>query len=228
MTRTIFVYEHLTGGGLLGEPLAATANLAALSAEGAAMLQGLCQDLAQILDLEVDVLVDHRLSELQLAGCRRVEIQAAEQLLTELLSRAKRAAGAIVIAPEFDGLLVRLLKQIEAAGGKLIGPGWQFAQLASFKHLAAEQWQRDGIPVPPGTTIQPGVTLPTDLTLPVVVKPDDGAGSDVIGHRPPSPPRPSPAPPPDARQRRRSPTPPADRSPPPASTGTVRESAAPR
>ena len=64
----VFLYEYMTGGGLLGEELA-SGDGDSLVAEGTAMVQALADDLAAIDGVEVVAMRDvRRVPNLQIAG----------------------------------------------------------------------------------------------------------------------------------------------------------------
>lgn len=174
----IFVYEWVTGGGMLatGERFPDT-----LLQEGSAMLHALVADFSRISDCEVSLLYDHRLVDRQ-PPCSLVHTVTSVQ--EERQGFDQLACGAdwtVVIAPESDGRLLSCVSAVRQAGGRLLGPTAEMVALATNKHDTAEHLRSHGVPVPPGRLIPPGRPLPEDWTYPAILKPVDGAGSvDVV------------------------------------------------
>lgn len=169
---SVFLYELVTGGGLLGEPLPSS-----LLAEGHAMLAALAADFALLPGVQLTSLRDHRLPAPALAGCHfeTVSSVAEEQAAFDRL--AATSDWTLLIAPESEGLLLTRAKRVEAAGGRLLGPGPEFIALAADKQRTAEFLAASGVPVPTGRLLSSGDTLPADFSYPAVLKPNDGAGS---------------------------------------------------
>ena len=171
----IFVYEYICGGGLLAseEPVPES-----LRREGGAMLAALCEDFQAIEGVEVYTTRDQNCSlELPLP---RHQIRVVHDPAEEKLARYELAAMAdwtVVIAPEFDSILLRLAEEVHEAGGRLLGPGWETIELLSDKDATCRHLARAGLPVPEGLVIAPGDSLPQDFLYPAVLKPIDGAGS---------------------------------------------------
>jgi predicted ATP-grasp superfamily ATP-dependent carboligase len=170
-----FLYEWVTGGGLVEElsPLPAS-----LLAEGQAMLTALAADFAALPDAHVTVLKDARLDAFPLQRCRTVEINSRREHQGEIARWAERADYCVVIAPEFDGLLRRTAQMVCEAGGKLLGPGDEFIALAANKHNTAQRLASAGVPVPQAVLLEADQEdLPKDFNYPAVLKPLEGAGS---------------------------------------------------
>ncbi|MEX0939118.1 MAG: ATP-grasp domain-containing protein [Pirellulales bacterium] len=195
----IFLYEFITGGGLLADPDPFPASLLA---EGLAMLTALAADLAAIPHVQVAVMRDHRVTQSRTADQRRgtrtplavtrdqsvafadttpavhshlVHDPGQEPEIFERLVCASDAA--ILIAPEFDGHLQMRAAQAEQVGIQLLSPGSHTIALCADKHRTARHLAAHDVPVPPGRLIEPGQPLPPDFTYPAVLKPVDGAGS---------------------------------------------------
>lgn len=172
----IFVYEYVTGGGLLeqgpDQPFPAS-----LLAEGAAMLRALAEDFAAIERVEVVALRDARLPAFQPRGCRMVAVADAGQEKWEFARLAGACEGTIVIAPEMGGALQERVSWVRAVSGRLLSPGPELVALASDKHATAIHLASAGLPVPCGHRWGAGQPWPAELPAPLVVKPCDGAGS---------------------------------------------------
>ncbi len=190
----IFLYEWITGGGLVEE----SGKLPhSLLNEGQAMITALATDFAALPDAKVTVLRDARLDALPLSRCEVVEVHSREHQLDELSQLASQADHTIVIAPEFDGILASTVKRARNAGGHLLNASDVFIAIAANKHHAAEYLARAGVPVPQAVLIEADAEkLPIDFFYPAVLKPLEGAGSQdtylVSSHRdePPSHPWP--------------------------------------
>jgi tyramine---L-glutamate ligase len=173
----IFVYEFITGGGLLGSPAAPSASLLA---EGRAMVQALVADFSAIDGAHVTTLCDPR------SGARfphGVEVISVDHPAADAIAFDRQAAAAdwtVVIAPEFDGHLLDRCRRVLAAGGRLLGPGPRLVELASDKHATAEHLRSAGVPVPFGIALAPHEPPPIDFPWPAILKPRFGAGSQDV------------------------------------------------
>ncbi len=190
----IFLYEWVTGGGLVEEP--GTLPTSLLS-EGQAMLAALAADFAALPDSRVTILRDVRLDNFSLANCQVIEVHSREHLLQELVGGASEADHTIVIAPEFDGILANTVKRVRKSGGHVLNASDEFIEMTSDKHRTAEQLVQAGIRTPSAILIESDAEkLPTNIPYPAVLKPLDGAGSQDIyllnSHRDTPPPHPWP------------------------------------
>jgi predicted ATP-grasp superfamily ATP-dependent carboligase len=100
--------------------------------EGRAMLATLMEDFSRIPG--VDVLT----MPCQPGGLERASFQA----------HAGQADWSVVIAPEFDGLLLERCRWVVEAGGRLLGPSLEIVELASDKWATYEFLARHGIRTP--------------------------------------------------------------------------------
>lgn len=172
----VFVYEFVTGGGLLDA--ADDSMLHELAAEGAAMLSALVADFAVVPGVRVSWLRDARLS-LALPGERR-SVASRSEHDAGFRALSAEAAWTVVIAPELEGHLLERCQAVLDAGGRLLGPGPEFVALASDKHATAETLRAAGVPSPRGIRLAAGAPPPRDFPLPAVWKPIDGAGSSGV------------------------------------------------
>ncbi|TXF12585.1 ATP-grasp domain-containing protein [Pelomicrobium methylotrophicum] len=165
----VFLYEHVTGGGLMGQPLPAS-----LAREGEMMLRAALDDLTQLPGVEVVISRDPRLPSLTEAAA--VLRPAPGESWRALYLRGLALAELVwPIAPETGGVLETLTQYAVAEGRRLLGCTPQAVRVAASKHATACVLARAGIPVVP--TFAPGEALP-DIAGPWVVKPDDGAGCE--------------------------------------------------
>jgi tyramine---L-glutamate ligase len=176
MPTTFFLYEYVTGGGMLADSPSAVPT-GSLLREGAAMIRALAEDVQKMPDTDVVVFRDVRLPGLSLPASRMIEIRDGEEERQHLWRAAGEADWTLLIAPETGGSLLNRCRIVEAAGGRLLSPGSALIELATDKQRCAEHLRAAGVPVPPGRCLQPGQTLPADFPYPAVLKPIDGAGS---------------------------------------------------
>lgn len=147
---TVFVYEHCTAIGLGRVP---SDPAHSLWREGDAMKSAAAADFKRIPGVRVETL----------------DAVPADTLDAEFLRLARRCDAVLVVAPEFDGLLVRFLRLAAYAGANILGPSLPAAELASDKSACAEAWANAGVPTPPCSA------APT--RYPAIVKHCHGAGS---------------------------------------------------
>lgn len=170
----IFVYEFVTGGGLLGPHSDAVTE--SLLAEGREMRAALASDFATVPDCEVQVLSDERFRLYASPALEQaVRTQREHDAAFDRLTGA--ADWTVVIAPEIDGHLERLSRRVIAGGGRLLGPSPQVIALASDKHRLATHLRACGVPAPEGVLLEASAALPAHFPYPAVLKPVDGAGS---------------------------------------------------
>jgi predicted ATP-grasp superfamily ATP-dependent carboligase len=169
-----FLYEWTTGGGLVGEPGALPASLVR---EGTTMLGALAADLVRIAGSHVTALRDPRVLQLALPGCEIIDVQSTGSHWDEFERLAAGADGTILIAPEFDRILLTAARRVVACGGRLLSPPPEIVRVATDKHATCRRLSAAGVPVPKGVLLQPEEKLPADFNYPAVLKPFDGAGS---------------------------------------------------
>jgi tyramine---L-glutamate ligase len=162
----IFVYEHITGGGMLGD-----AQMSALAPEGEAMLRALLDDLTAIHGVEVAIMRD---------ACLGADLPATLHPVGSasdfwpVFRRAVRDADAVwPIAPEQGGMLSRITDEILQAERVLLGCRPDAVKIATSKRATTEVLSRAGIVVIP--TYVEERSIPPEVGE-IVVKPDDGAG----------------------------------------------------
>src|SRR5262249_19814630 len=92
---------------------------------------------------------------------------------------AGAADYSIVIAPEFDDILLERCRWVQQAGGRSLGPSLDAVRLTSAKLTLADRLARHGVPTPPILAAGNKILEPHGLTsgLVMVVKPRFGAGS---------------------------------------------------
>ena len=163
----VFVYEHITGGGLLDQALPS-----GLAQEGDMMLNALLRDLGDISGTELVTMRDPRLPELALQVAVYTPRSAAE--CGRVLEQCIDDANAVwPIAPESGGVLERIHRMVLKHGRQLLSSHPDAVHLAASKHATSRCLAQAGIAAVP--TYWPD-ELPHDTGGKWVVKPDDGAG----------------------------------------------------
>ncbi len=163
----IFVFEYVTGGGLLGADAAPS-----LVREGDMMLHSLVCDLSALPGIECTIVRDARLPPTDLpADCRPVH---SLESFPQIWAQTMAAADAVwPIVPEQEGALERVSAGVLAAGKVLLGSAPSAVRIAASKLKTARLLEDLGIPVVP--TFGSGDRIPV-IPGPWVLKPDDGAG----------------------------------------------------
>lgn len=177
----LFLYEFVTGGGLLtaGDT---TRPHGSLLTEGRAMVAALANDFLQLPNFRVELLADVRILPDfgPLPGLDHVRITPVDsprahwQAFGEL---SKDCARTLLIAPEFSGHLTRATRRVEQVGGRLLSPNSDLVGIFSDKHHSLTRLRALGIPTPSGRLLASPQDLPCDWVFPAVAKPNDGAGS---------------------------------------------------
>ncbi|MEO0530486.1 MAG: ATP-grasp domain-containing protein [Planctomycetota bacterium] len=184
----LFVYEWITGGGLVGHegPLPES-----LLREGLAMVQAVAADAASTPNVTPVLLRDLRLPSLSAAGGEIVEVASRSEHDAAVEQLATEAEAVLLIGPETDGALLGLVKGVESLQAKLISPGSAFVEVAADKGATGTALAAAGVPVPPAVRLASDEPLPTEFAYPAVIKPMDGAGSQdthVVAHQHDRPP----------------------------------------
>ena len=163
----IFVYEHITGGGLLDQALPAT-----LAQEGDIMLHALLRDLGDIPGVEVVVTRDPRLPALNFPVSVYTPRSAADT--EQILERCIVIADAVwPIAPESGGALESIHRSVLKYGRRLLGSHPDAVHLTASKQATSRHLTQAGIAAVPTYSVDAALH---DTNGGWVVKPDDGAG----------------------------------------------------
>ena len=170
----IFLYECITGGGLLGddEPVAAS-----LLREGGAMIAALANDFSEVEGVTAVTMRDARFEDGESLRGESHRIERIEHHNEVFRHLAATSDWTMLIAPEISGRLLDGCENVLAVGGRLLGPPTSVVEIASDKHRTAEHLRRAGLRVPEGRAIEPGDLDVGTLPGPHVLKPRDGAGS---------------------------------------------------
>lgn len=169
----VFVSEFVCGGGWPEEPLPPS-----LLREGRLMLLTVLRDLSRISQVRPVTTWDTRLGTFP-AGCEGVTVipvgspDEERRLFHQL---AAESDAALIIAPEFDGLLTERCRIVRDAGCRSLNCTPDAVDLCGDKlRLAAHLHERD-LPTIPTAPLGFDQSEPR-LPLPCVIKPRDGAGS---------------------------------------------------
>ena len=163
----IFVFEHICGGGMVGRAMSAD-----LPSQGLAMLEAAALDLAGT-GARVTATRDHRIEhDLEGIESRRVDPDTEVEAVFDGL--ALRADTALVIAPEFNGILARWIERLERLGVTSLGSSSRAVALCADKLATATHLIERGIPTPPTTIFHRGACV----TFPAIIKPRFGAGCE--------------------------------------------------
>ncbi len=170
----IFLYEFITGGGLLGSDDPLTPSL---FEEGAAMISALAADFCALQETQVSALRDRRFTDFHLPGCQVQDVGSSEEERRQFHRLASEADSVVIIAPEFDDFLFARTEWVGAAAGRLLSPSSDIVALTADKQKTSAHLAAAGVPVPEARTLAPGERLPVDFPYPAVCKPIHGAGS---------------------------------------------------
>ena len=173
----IFLYEFVTGGGLL---CAGEAPVGSLLQEGSAMMAALAEDLNCLPPVDLHWMCDQRFIEENhrppYPGTVHW-VQDAEEEAATFQQLSAASDWTIVIAPEINGHLIRRCEMVKEVGGQLLGPSLQALRLTADKQQTIEYLKCQGISVPEGHFVPAETPIPSDFGFPAVCKPIDGAGS---------------------------------------------------
>ncbi len=170
----VFLYEWATGGGLVDELGPVPASLVR---EGSAMIGAIAADFLRIKGCRVSALRDPRVLQLALPGCSVVDVLSRTSHREELERLSTEADATILIAPEFDDILLKVARLAVGSGGRLVSPAPEFVRVSADKQRTCERLAAAGVPVPVGRLLAPDEPLPADTQYPAVLKPANGAGS---------------------------------------------------
>jgi predicted ATP-grasp superfamily ATP-dependent carboligase len=165
--KRIFVYEHVTGGGLADQALPAS-----LLSEGSLMLEAMVDDLITLGGMEIVVTRDCRLGPMR-EPVRTLRVGPGEDIEVVLRRGLNEADAIWPVAPESDGVLERVCRFANACGTVVIGSTPGAIRVSASKSATADILARQGIAVVP--TYRTPAEVP-DQYEDLVIKPDDGAG----------------------------------------------------
>jgi predicted ATP-grasp superfamily ATP-dependent carboligase len=138
------------------------------------MLAAITADFAAIPDVQVTTILDQRIANRSLDPRIHVTHITGDDEPDVFRKLASESDFALIIAPEFDGILHRRCEQALAAGARLLGPTPDAVALCSDKLALAQHWDAAGVPTPP---TMPRTDKDPPFASPWIVKPRFGAGS---------------------------------------------------
>jgi tyramine---L-glutamate ligase len=141
------------------------------------MLAAITADFARISDVQVTTILDQRLADRSLDPRIHVTHVAVDDESAVFRQLAAESDYALIIAPEFDGILHRRCEQALVAGARLLGPTPEAVALCSDKLALARHWHATGVPTPPTLS---RTTHTPPFSPPFITKPRFGAGSQGI------------------------------------------------
>lgn len=170
---TIFIYEHLTSGALADEAFSP-----GLMHEGDAMLQALCQDLTA-LGHQLCVMRDTRLPELNdtYGNIHVLPISSELEYHQVWQESQKTYQGFVVIAPETEGILQRLVANLEQKQKQHFGASAEAIALCSDKLKCCRILQQANIATPE-TRLALDWLNDAHSGEDWIIKPIDGAGCE--------------------------------------------------
>ena len=166
----VFISEYVCGGAWVEE-----VPPSSLLCEGRSMLQAIAADAAAIDGWSVVTTWDSRLGEPLIQCVEIIPVDRPEHERRVFERLAGECDATLVIAPEFDGILLERRQIVDRAGGRFAGPDAAAIALCSDKLRLYEHLQRQKIGTIP--TVLPDAAAPRGSRFPLVVKPRDGAGS---------------------------------------------------
>ena len=168
----VFVYEYLSGGGLLGG--STDVNSLHLLAQGRAMRDAIVRDLADIAGVATTYAtsIDDAIHAPAKACASPIFAEQGESAF-EFVGRTAASHDRVwIVAPETDGILADLRHCVPDA--RWIGCSAESIRIASSKRATSERLRESGISTTRGADA--GVAGGSDAVR-WVVKPDDGAGA---------------------------------------------------
>jgi len=172
------IYEHTAGGGYAGMPVPTD-----LTCEGYGMLRAFTLDL-KAAGHHVSTTLDQRLKPLNhhIAADGLTYMSSPHQLTAFLQKMSKSADASLMIAPERDNTLLRLVELVEKTGCMSLNCPSETLRRFHGKSNILAALKDAGVPVPrtvgiPCTAADEEVEAAVEtFGYPAVLKPDDGAG----------------------------------------------------
>ncbi|MHA1508907.1 MAG: ATP-grasp domain-containing protein [Promethearchaeota archaeon] len=183
--KDIFIFEFVSGGGFNQVEIPSS-----LFCEGYAMLRAIIEDFKN-LGFHVTTLLDARIEFL--SRYMKVDVVKSVELEEEYINKyydcVKNSNYCFVIAPEFSNVLYNLTKIVKKNKKRLLSIDLNGVKIGASKLETYKFFIANGINTPQSYRIPfKGRLLDIDFILqkcdqlnsPIVIKPDDGAGSESI------------------------------------------------
>lgn len=166
----VLLFEFICGGGFGGQPLPPS-----LAQEGHLMLQALLDDFAELDNVSVSVMLDHRIcSSIDTKGAKAFVVEPEQDYMAVFMILAKQNDAVWPVAPESGGILQKLCQAVADLGKRLLTAPAEAVALTGDKYQTYLRLRQHGI-----------ATVPTWLVseLPKqqgewIVKPIDGIGCE--------------------------------------------------
>jgi len=181
----IFIFEFVSGGGFSQVEIPSS-----LFCEGFAMLRSIIEDFKN-LGFHITTLLDSRIEFLsrymKVDAVKSVELE--ENFLKKYTECVRNSNFCFVIAPEFSNILYNLTKIVKTNKKKLLSIDLKGVKLGASKLETYKFFIANGMDTPESYRIPvKGSVLDINLILQkcdqlnrsIVIKPDDGAGSESI------------------------------------------------
>jgi predicted ATP-grasp superfamily ATP-dependent carboligase len=169
----LFVYEHITSGALISEPLPAS-----LSHEGNNMLVALINDLFQLANIELIILRDARLIPLpdviNYHQCHT--IRSPEDFQHYYALALKDADAMLPIAPETDNTLCGIQQSVLDNNKQLLASRPATSELCSDKYRCYQHLSLHNIATPQTCLASKWTHNVLSSATGYIIKPRDGAG----------------------------------------------------
>ncbi|MFW5427358.1 MAG: ATP-grasp domain-containing protein, partial [Methylophagaceae bacterium] len=171
----LFVYEHITSGALIDEPLPAS-----LAHEGNNMLVALINDLFQLPDLELIILRDDRLIPLpdviNYHQCHT--IHSTEDFQRYYALALNDADAVLPIAPETSNTLSKIQQSVLDNNKQLLASQPAVSELCSDKYRCYQHLSSHNVASPQTCLASDWSHNLMSSTTGYIVKPRDGAGCE--------------------------------------------------
>ena len=167
ISMNILIFEYITGGGLIGQPLPST-----LAREGDMMLFAAVNDFRALPGCNVFILRDHRLSN-SVPGARTVVVEPGESYDAKLEAFAGTVDSMLIIAPENGDILFSLCERYSTQSFELLNAEPRTIRLTSHKFATYRYLLAHEIPQIPTCRAADIRSLRGDR---FVMKPEDGVG----------------------------------------------------
>jgi len=171
----LFIYEHITSGALIDEPLPTS-----LAREGNDMLVAIVQDLIQLSNIELIILRDARLeplSELVNDSLHHIDtIHDAATFHKHYHDALNHADMVLAIAPETDGILNQVQQQVLDSNTRLLASKTMAIQICGDKYQCHQQLTAHDFLSPKTIKANEWASKPFNSPSGFIIKPQDGAG----------------------------------------------------
>lgn len=182
-STTVLVYEFFSGGGCPEGSLPS-----GLAAEALGMVWALLADFRSWGAIRTVTVLDPRFED-QIPGLNRLRLPADEIVPAApgkyeevFLSALRRCDAVLIVAPETNSILSRLIALAEDSGKPVLGPSASAAETAGNKAACARIFHTAKLPIPKTRVAHFASALQEakNMGCPFVVKPIDGIGSEGV------------------------------------------------